>query len=227
MHEWIDGKAQEWIEHMPQEDWPYGRFIYLWIAFNQLYNFHCYDMHPNCSLERQLAMDLKPRAIGSPRDTSVTNCPFKQGGNKTDVQEWTRIVCVARYLPVRVQQELLDSEEARYFATRAAYSIVTGEWDASECGVLDVHRTRNNSNPFYTLGFVDAWKQYRSGDADPSNAVQHLARLLYTIRCNLVHGGKRYRQENNIKVVSQAIPLVEGIVTTLIDIPSEALASEI
>lgn len=57
--------------------------------------------------------------------------------------------------------------------------------------------------------------QYRANLSDSSIAMQHLAYLLYTIRCNLMHGGKTYHSENSQQVVDHAIPLLCEIVVAL------------
>lgn len=36
--------------------------------------------------------------------------------------------------------------------------------------------------------------------------------LLYTVRCNLLHGGKRYDDANDVSVVENALPLLAMIV---------------
>ena len=93
--------------------------------------------------------------------------------------------------------------EVHFFATRDAYSPIAGRNDVPNSGVLDIHKTKLNlSNPpYYSLGFVNAYNEYQAVRYAPADMIQHLARLLYTIRCNLVHGGKYFSQANNRKVV--------------------------
>jgi hypothetical protein len=225
MHEGIDHDVSDWLRAATQEnlDSHYGKFICLWIAFNQLYNFHCYDMHPDCRLDNQLAADLKPRSVASTAEHQPATCGRSRNDEKCGVREWGSVVCVVRFLSRTVQEQLLDSEDAEYFANRQAYSPILRGWTEPNCGVLDIHRTqiRSPQEPLYTIGFVDAWNNYRSRHVDSSVAIQHLARLLYTVRCNLVHGGKTYRSENNAEVISRAIPLLELIVKSLIEMNCE------
>jgi len=74
MHDYIDNDSRDWFQNANHNNFDYGHFLYLWIAFNQLYNFHCYDMHPNCSLSYQLATDLNPRPVGSLPSTQLLQC---------------------------------------------------------------------------------------------------------------------------------------------------------
>jgi len=43
-----------------------------------------------------------------------------------------------------------------------------------------------------------------------------IVKLLYAIRCNLMHGGKRYDDANDIDVVKNAFPLLESIVISFL-----------
>ena len=230
MHDYIDNDARDWFQNANHNTFDYGHFLYLWIAFNQLYNFHCYDMHPNCSLPYQLVADLNPRQVGSLPSTQLLQCGCGRNYAKRNVSEWGRVVCVVRYLPTAICEQIINSNEARYFATRLAYSPSRGGWYAAECGIFDIHKTKldfPNHNALYTLGYVHAWNEFQAGHIHADVAIQHVVRMLYTIRCNLVHGGKTHSQANNREVVRNAIPLLSQVIDGLISTDKSAFASEI
>lgn len=209
MHRQVDTSVDSWLYGMRQQQ-GFGRFIFLWIAFNQLYNFHCYDLHPECKLNHKLDPDLGPREDGSTPKKDTLYC---QNGQN----EGRRAVCVVRFLPEEIREKILAREEIDFFLTREVHNPVTGKWIADHGGVLDIYKTKTKSPtaPLYTLGFVSAMERYRAKKIDSVVAIQHLAYLLYTVRCNLMHGGKTYDSQNNREVIENATPLLYKIVTTL------------
>lgn len=46
--------------------------------------------------------------------------------------------------------------------------------------------------------------------------LEQVVMLLYTIRNNLVHGGKNPNEENDIQVVDMALPILETVVMSFI-----------
>jgi len=214
MHPEVDHGVDSWLNAAragAPED-PFGEFIYLWIAFNQLYNYHCYDLHSRCNLDHQLAADLMSRQSGSSPGTSMLSCTSNR-----NITEWGRVACVVRFLPEQVSANILHRQEVDFFLTREVYDPNAQTRLPAHGGVLDIHKTKTKSpgRPLYTLGFVNAVTQYRANPSDPSIAIQNLAYLLYIIRCNLVHGNKSYDSEKNWEVVGYAVPLLREIVISL------------
>jgi len=218
MHDLVEGDVDSWLNALQQDprQEPFGGFVFLWFAFNQLYNFHCYDMHSPCVLGHKMALDLMPRRIRSSPSDQALYCGYGEKGHR-NVAEWGRITCVVRFLPENVRDELLRADEVNFFLSRRAFSPRSGRWSVPRAGVLNIHRTKAESPQelLYTLGFVSACQRYQSNEIDSCEAIQHLAYLLYTIRCNLMHGGKTYRSENSRDVVAHAVPLLRKIVITL------------
>lgn len=227
MHDYIDNDARDWFQNANHNTFDYGQFLYLWIAFNQLYNFHCYDMHPNCRVDKDLAVDLQPRSIGSSPSADTCLCGFRDS-RKKGVTEWMRVVCVVRKLPETYCTQILNCPEAQFFATRTAFSPTSGRTSRG-CGVYDIPESKldPDHNPLYTLGYAHAWNEFQAGHIHADVAIQHVVRMLYTIRCNLVHGGKTHSQANNREVVRNAIPLISQVIDGLISTDKSAFASEI
>ena len=228
MHDEINSDAQEWFFYGINGPNPSQKFIFLWMAFNQLYNFHCYDMHPNCSLPPNLAADLNPRLYGSSPSSNPCLCGLKNN-KKNGVAEWGRSVCVVRFLPIDDSTQILNMEEAEFFATRSAYSPQSQNVDARLCGIYDIPKSKlsPDHNPLYTLGYVHAWNEFKANRLGINISIQHLARMLYTIRCNLMHGGKQLGNANDIRVVECAVPLLEQIVKSLLQSDKSVFISEI
>jgi hypothetical protein len=222
VHPLINRRARFWLKAADDlsDQKVYERFIDVWIAFNQLYNYHCYDMHSDCQLKQKIADDLMPRGLGSDPPTDSLCCGRGRNGNGQPA-EWGRLVCVVRFISDEDRERILDAEQVDYFLNRKAYSPSKSDWNAKSCGVLNIHRTitRSPDNPRYTIGFINTLTQYRESGTNTPQAIQQLAYLLYTIRCNLMHGSKSYASENSQEVVAKALPLLRGIVDSLLTIP--------
>lgn len=145
MHWEVDSCVDSWIHALEVErPGPFGRFIYLWIAFNQLYNYHCYDLNHTCGLNKQLAFDLMPRESGSTDCKQGLSCGYGKKGHET-VTGWGRVACVVRSLPEHVSANILHRQEVDFFLTREVYNPIGQNWLPKHGGVLNIHQTKIKS----------------------------------------------------------------------------------
>jgi hypothetical protein len=87
-------------------------------------------------------------------------------------------------------------------------------------GVLNVGQTVNFDYPVWSPIDTSAWRQYVGGHMDPANRdalAKQLVDMLYTVRNNTFHGGKRADDAEDHRVVENALPLLRMIVESFLN----------
>jgi hypothetical protein len=82
-------------------------------------------------------------------------------------------------------------------------------------GVINVGRTISREYPVWSPINKVLYRQYMDGDRSQETAdilVRQIVNLLYTVRNNLFHGGKRFDDASDREVLEHALPLLTMIV---------------
>jgi hypothetical protein len=89
-------------------------------------------------------------------------------------------------------------------------------------GVINVGKTMNVEHPVWSPISIKSYEKYSSGIYN-TQVLDDLAKqvlyVLYTIRNNALHGGKRFDDSNDIEVVSYAIPLLKLVIRNFLREP--------
>jgi len=86
-------------------------------------------------------------------------------------------------------------------------------------GVLNVGHTSNPEYPVWSPIDVQALQDYQCGTRDPERydaLARQILNVLYTVRNNAFHGGKRTDDANDREVLDNALPLLAMIVTAFV-----------
>ncbi len=78
-------------------------------------------------------------------------------------------------------------------------------------------RTISEENPVWSPIDKEIYERYISGkrvtEDEIDQLVNEIVNVLYTVRNNLFHGGKRMDDSNDVEVVKMAVPLLLVIVS--------------
>jgi hypothetical protein len=120
-----------------------------------------------------------------------------------------------------LKHTLILHEGTRYFVSRTPYWQGTQiEYDAfgqRVNGVINVDYTSDGQYPVWSPIDFQYYEEYL-GNSDNEENRNFLARqivdLLFTVRKNFMHAGKKFDDANDIKVVENSLPMLELIVTS-------------
>jgi hypothetical protein len=88
-------------------------------------------------------------------------------------------------------------------------------------GVLNVGYTIDDQHPVWTPIDVQTFEEYQAGARDPARAdalARQILNVLYTVRNNTFHGGKRADDANDREVLEKALPLLIAIVDSFVQV---------
>lgn len=196
---------------------PMPKYALLWAAFNACYTtLYTSDT----GRRRHIRRDESGRVT---RDINGdVEVPRVSGGPS----EGDQLRHLARQVPVNVLSALMDripADDPRSFLNRTPLlDMSTVETDADGYrlnGVINVGSSVSREYPVWAPLSLTWHERFRNGDRT-TEIVEGLSRqviwILYTVRNNLVHGGKRAHAENDVNVVEQAIPLLEVLLDWLL-----------
>jgi hypothetical protein len=136
-------------------------------------------------------------------------------------QESQEIEVAFSYFDDELKQSLITHQNTEFFVNRKpkwlTEEISTDILGQEVNGVLKLNKMINKDNPVWSPIDKTKYRNYVSGNPTDRNILSHqILKLLYAIRCNLMHGGKRYDDANDIDVVKKAFPLLELIVNSFL-----------
>ena len=123
-----------------------------------------------------------------------------------------------------LRKNLVEHNSTRFFAYR------TPKWRGQDVevdadgqtvnGVINVGRTVDPRRPVWSPISVDAYEMCMGGSSSDEHLdliSSQILWLLYTVRNNIMHGGKRADDANDIQVAKHAGALLQVIVDSFID----------
>lgn len=189
---------------------PFQQYFLFWTAFNNIYTTIAYG--------KGLRIQLKENEDGSIVRIANGNVKIPE---VIPVSEREQIHLALQEFDHDLKHTLILHQGTKYFAGRIPYwQGKPIEYDAlgqKINGVINVNHTIDSQYPVWSPIDFQHYEEYLE-DPDNEENRNFLARqildLLYTIRRNLMHGGKKkFDDANDIKVVEHALSMLELIVT--------------
>lgn len=195
------------VEMLPDTD-PINKFINYWMGFNNIY------------------VTLTQHAGRSPqlrKNDDGTIRTREQAGIQMPVvvteRERTQINIAVDSLQDDCKRSLISHPNTSFFVYRVpewrGMKIQFDGFGQRVNGVINVGRTVNAQFPVWSPIETDRYKRYMRGiveSDDVDRLAEQIVDMLYTIRNNSMHGGKRPDYENDREVAERAFPLLELIV---------------
>lgn len=186
----------------------------LWSAFNNIYTIigYYHGIKPGIGLEKDGS--IKVRQNGSvlipvpiaPREHELLDSVFSE-------------------FTINLKDELITHENTKFFVYRKP------KWHGIEIdhdgrnqlvnGVINVSLTLDENNVIWSPIDVSSYKDYMRGQRDDTTRdflAKQIVYMIYTIRNNTHHGSKRHDDANDTEVINKAIPLLEKIVISFLDL---------
>ncbi len=120
-----------------------------------------------------------------------------------------------------LKHALILHEGTEYFVGRIpAWQGKQIEYDAfgqRVNGVIQVDHTGDSQYPVWSPIDIQHYKEYLENSNNEENRnflARQIVDLLYTIRKNFMYGSRKFDDANDIKVVENALPMLELIVTS-------------
>lgn len=196
----------------PGRNRQFAMYVYLWTAFNNIYTTIAFTEGQHVTLLRD-----RDGAIITRRNGSVDIPKVRT------VSEKDQLLTAFAEFDDELRHRLVDHPSTGYFVERTplwhGQSISHDARGQRLNGVINVNYTTDRENPIWSPVDIKAYERYLANQQDSAARDQvawQIVELLYTIRCNLVHGGKRADDANDIEVVERALPLLQIILNAFI-----------
>jgi hypothetical protein len=193
---------------------PFGVFTCYWAAFNNVY--------VTIADQKGRKPQLRANPDGSPRTRAVGHVKVPQVDS---VSEREQLDLVVQQFTADLKRRLVEHASTSFFAYR------TPHWRGQPIrrdangqllnGVLNVGHTIDAQHPVWTPIAVPIFEEYIAGARDQTRLdalVRQILNVLYTIRNNAFHGGKRSDDANDQEVLQQALPLLIAIVESFVQV---------
>ncbi len=190
---------------------PFEQYFLYWTAFNNIYTTIAH--REGCRTQ------IKENDDGSIVTIANGNVNIPE---VVIVSEREQIRFVYQEFVEDLKHALILHEGTEYFVGRIPYwQGIQIEYDAfgqRVNGVINVDYTSDSQYPVWSPIDFQHYKEYLENPDNEENRnflARQIVDLLYTIRNNLMHGGKkRFDDANDITVVENALPMLELIVTS-------------
>lgn len=198
--------AQQCAKIAPQ---PFQEFMCYWTAFNNIYTAIAERNGYFARLRTQRDGTIRTRENGSVRIPEVEMALGERDEIDLAFNEFEEVL----------KKKLISHPSTRFFVGRTprwhGREIQSDENDQKLNGVINVGYTIDHRNPVWSPVDFAAYERFVQGNAtseDISLLARQLIFLIYTIRNNTFHAGKRADDANDIEVVEMALPLLKMIV---------------
>ena len=191
-----------------ESDPPFQRFLCYWMAFNNIYTVLAERGGLLPELRFDEAGGLRTKDVAG-RQIPIVPLP----------KERDQIHRAKLMMGANLKHNLIWHLSTEFFVERVPL------WNGDPLkhdsrgqrlnGVLNVGCTVSAEHPVWSP--IDSEKFYRvkagsEGRGETDDLASQLVDVLYTVRNNLVHGGKRADDSNDSEVVEKALPLLQMIV---------------
>ena len=207
--------AVSMLELAKKSEQPFQQFMCYWTAFNNIYAI--------VADKTGLSVSIKKDQDGTPKTETIANVKIV----KVDAPgERKQIDSAFNHFSDDLKDNLIRHENIRFFVNRSP------EWQGRKIefdsfgqrlnGVLNVGYTIHADYPVWSPIDKNLYERYMKDPQDMkepqiSSARKELAKqileVLYTVRNNIVHGGKQADDANSHEVVEKAVPLLSMIVS--------------
>ena len=187
------------------------KYIYFWIAFNNIYTtltfvdggFPTKHRRDTLGNIRRISADgIQIPDVYSAQESQEMNIAF---GQFDDELKHSLIIHPSIYFFV--------NRSPKWFNQEISTDILGQEVN----GVLKLNKMVDKNNPVWSPLDKTKYRDYVPENTTDRNILAYqILKLLYAIRCNLMHGGKRYDDANDIEVLKKGFPLLELIVDSFL-----------
>jgi hypothetical protein len=195
---------------------PIQQYFCYWTAFNNIYTLLAERRGCGPQVHKNKNSSVRYRTIGGFQMADVGVVPESK---KLDL-------AFAAFSQI-LKDALIQHKNTSFFVyRRPVWRTTTFEFDKKGQrvnGVINMNRTTHSDYPVWTPIDTNMYEKYiESPNYGDSRDVlsRQILDLLYTIRNNLVHGGKRYDDVTDEEVLFNALPLLKMIVLDFIVIES-------
>jgi hypothetical protein len=186
---------------------PFQDFICYWTAFNNIY----------ITIADQKGDRVKQRIKkGIPVTRNVGGVTIPE---VTVVTETKQIQMALEEFDDKLKHDLIIHRSTRYFVDRIPrWRSNPIEYDPSGQrlnGVINVGKTIDEKYPIWSPIDKKLYEHYLQNTSDANarhSLCEQIVNILYTVRNNTVHGGKRADDANDQDVIRRAFPLIKMIV---------------
>lgn len=189
---------------------PFEQYFLFWTAFNNIYTTIAHREGRRTQIKENDDGSIVTIANGN------VNIP-----EVVIVSEREQIRLAFQEFVDDLKHTLILHEGTAYFVGRIPFwQGIQIEYDAfgqRVNGVINVNYTSDSQYPVWSPIDFQHYEEYLENPNDEENRnflARQIVDLLYTIRKNLMHGGKRFDDANDITVVENALPMLELIVTS-------------
>ena len=188
----------------------FEQYFLFWTAFNNIYTTIAHRKGRRTQIKENDDGSIVTIANGN------VNIP-----EVVIVSEGEKIGLAFQEFEEDLKHTLILHEGTKYFVRRITYwQGIPIEHDAfgqRVNGVINVNYTSDSQYPVWSPIDFQHYEEYLENPINEENRsflASQIVDLLYAIRNNLVHGGKRFDDANDITVVENALPMLELIVTS-------------
>ncbi len=189
----------------------YEKYLYFWIAFNNIYTTLTF-------MDNVFPTSYRKDVTGNILRSNVNGIQMPQVRSAQESQD---IDVAFNLFDDVLKHSLIIHPNTKFFVNRTPkwlnQEISTDILGQEVNGVLKINKTIDRDNPVWSPIDKTRFRDYILGNTAYRDILAHqILKLLYAIRCNLMHGGKRYDDANDIDVVKNAFPLLESIVISFL-----------
>jgi PHD/YefM family antitoxin component YafN of YafNO toxin-antitoxin module len=184
-------------------------FLY-WTAFNNIYTTIAHRKGHRTLVKRNDDGSVVTIANGNVRIPEVVV-----------VSEREQIQLAIQEFDEDLKRKLIDHAGTKYFLGRIPYwegkQIETDAFGQRLNGVINVDYTTDRQYPVWSPIDFQCYEAYLENPENEENRdflARQIVDLFYTIRCNLMHGSKKFDDANDLTVIENALPMLELIVTS-------------
>lgn len=183
----------------------YHEFICYWTAFNNIYNTLANRQDDVVELISERDGSIRTRQNGSVQIPSV----------RINFREYQTIMMAFEFFSEELNQELITHSSTEFFVNRVPmWGDRNIEFDASGQrvnGVINVGYTVREEYPVWSPIDIPAYERFVQGvpnEGDVDLLAKQILFLIYSVRNNFIHAGKRADDATDREVVENAIPLL-------------------
>jgi len=192
---------------------PMQLFTCYWTAFNNIYVTLAEYNGETVKFKTNPDGSIKMRVTGPVSLPKVTT-----------VSERKQIGLAFKQFSGDLKRRLVEHDSAKFFVYRTPHwrgKPVVQDADGQHLnGVLNVGHTVNSSHPVWepidTVAFEAYHKEAEDKSAQCDTLAMQIVNVLYAVRNNTFHGGKRVDDANDKEVLEKALPLLEMIVASFV-----------
>ena len=191
------------------EPQPFQDFMCYWTAFNNIYTTLAEQKGHTARLRTQKDGSIRTRLNGSVQIPEVENALTEREEIELAFGEFSE----------NLKHELITHPSTKFFVYRIPkWHGRRIEFDDSGQrlnGVINLRYTADEKHPVWSPIDIQAYERYIQGKpekGDKDLLARQMLFMIYTVRNNTFHGGKRADDANDREVMEKAFPLLSMIV---------------